>query len=298
MHLLKKSVLILLFFFGVSTVLSAQNITKAWATIPTDPLQANPSAQPLDVLRIDASGNLYTYYNPSMKVSKLVKISSTGVVTDLPRNVESAIYNFKTDAAGNLFSAVTNYSSGSFEFYKTKTTGENILLIKPTGNNSPFTVDASGNFYTFQYENGKNCVLKVDPNGTVSPEWLILPTNINGMLDISTDAAGNVFALFVVSNLNDFVYIINKYSPSGTLVKTYSAPNGSKFMSVHLDAAGNLYSKTYSTNQNIYSFTKILTNGSCVIIPNWGGGHCLVLLITQSLIQTGQYILLLVMVQV
>jgi hypothetical protein len=234
--------------YGIAIVNSSYYIVKITggkvSELYAPPLTINPAAnsitnQNLEGLACDAAGNVYTGVGIGVSTHTIMKITPSGVATAVSNSLFLEIFDLAIDAGGNVYVA--------YDFTgvaKVSPSGQ-VSAIAPGANirAESMTIDNSGNLYVTDYNT--YTVLKISPQGNVSPVAANTPVNFGGFyIPLACDNANNLFIIengeVLITNTAGYTTIFN--------IPDYNSSNPFALLpfSVAFDSNGNLFTLALS----------------------------------------------------
>ncbi|MES2808207.1 MAG: IPT/TIG domain-containing protein [Bacteroidota bacterium] len=161
-----------------------------------------------------ATATQLTVEVPASTVTGGVSIDVDGTNASLATGFSNTFTLITTTGTGGTSVTYINAKSGALNYSKIATTTTEIgAMIMDRANNWIYYSD----YTILNSAAGKNTVYKVDPSGNNAPVVLSADARITGIVKLTTDAAGNVYAL-KYEGTGPSTYSIYKISPNGSTV--------------------------------------------------------------------------------
>ncbi|HEY9000841.1 MAG TPA: putative Ig domain-containing protein, partial [Mucilaginibacter sp.] len=214
------------------TISGTPTVTFATATFTIKATNANGSSSTNLIITVSPHAPVISY-NPSTNVYPL----NTAITPLTPNNTGGAVTGYSYSSTG------------------TKLTGA--TLSGP----SLMAIDASGNIYVCNYNNGT--ISEYNSSGTYIGKFAS-SFNFNNPCGIVFDSSGNAY---VMDTGNGAIY---KFSSTGTSLGTIVTGLGHP-LGIAIDASNNIYIATYNTSNNASSVTKYNSSGTLLLtLPTTG----------------------------
>ncbi|MDO3625747.1 putative Ig domain-containing protein [Mucilaginibacter sp. BT774] len=199
----------------------------------------------------------------TIKATNAQGSSSTSLIITVSPHAPVISYSPSTNAYPlnqTITSLTPNNTGGAVTGYSYSSTGTSLTGATLSGP-SLMAIDASGNIYVCNYNNGT--ISEYNSSGTYIGKFAS-GFGFNNPCGIVFDSSGNAY---VMDTGNGAIY---KFSSSGTSLGTIASGLGHP-LGIAIDASNNIYIATYNTGTNVSSVTKYSSSGSLLLtLPTTG----------------------------
>ena len=199
----------------------------------------------------------------TIKATNAQGTSSTSLIITVSPHAPVISYSPSTNAYAlnqTIASLTPNNTGGAVTGYSYSSSGTSLTGATLSGP-SLMAIDASGNIYVCNYNNGT--ISEYNSSGTYLGKFAS-SFSFNNPCGIVFDSSGNAY---VMDTGDGKIYKFNSSGTSlGTIVSSLGHPLG-----IAIDASNNIYIATYNTGTNVSSVTKYNSTGSLLLtLPTTG----------------------------